>query len=200
MSFQLIGSHTSPFVRKIRLLLINEPINLKNLEFTAVNYLEEAGNKLLREKSPFNQLPVLLDGDQPIFESRVMYNYIAQKYNLKPMSIDEENILSAIDACLSSAINLFSLEKGGIDIQSGTNYFIERQRDRLPSLLNYITPWTIQQQPKTNWNFLTMSLYSSLVWMEFRKIYDLKNHPEMKSFLARFKNCPGVHETEIPGV
>ncbi len=200
MSFHLLGSYTSPFARKIRLLLMNEPINEMKLEFTPVNYLEEAGNKLLREKSPFNQLPVLMDGDQPIYESRVMFNYIVQKYKIKALTIDEENILSAIDTCLSSAIHLFSLEKGGIDIHAGTNYFIEREKARIPSLLNYIKNWTTQQKPEANWNYLTMSLYSLLVWIEFRKIYDLKDHPEMKSFLARFKNCKGVKETEIPGI
>ena len=200
MSYQLFGSYTSPFARKIRLLLMNEPINEMKFEFTPINYFEEAGNKLLREKSPFNQLPVLMDGDQAIYESRVMFNYLAQKYKLKALSIAEENILSAIDTCLSSAINLFSLEKGGIDIHSGQNYFIEREKNRIPSLLNYITDWTRQQKPEVNWNYLTMSLYSALVWMEFRKVYNLKEHPEMKLFLARFKNCPSVKETEIPGV
>lgn len=194
MSLHLIGSYTSPFVRKIRLLLHHD----KSLKFTAVNYLEDEGNKYLREKSPLNQLPLLFDGDQPIYETRVMYNYLAHKNNIKPLSIDEENILSAIDACLSTGVNLFSLRKGGIDITTGINYFIERQNDRIPALLNFLTPWAAKQLPATDWNYLTMSLYSLLVWIEFRDVYNLKNHPEMQAFVERFKNCPGVFETEIP--
>jgi glutathione S-transferase len=194
MTLTLIGSYTSPFVRKIRLLLHGD----KTLVFTPVNYFEEIGNKFLREKSPFNQLPILLDGDQAIYETRVMYNFIVKKNNLPLFSLEEENILSAIDLCLSSGVSLFSLRKGGLDIESKSNYYIERQKLRIPSLLTYLTPWTIKQRPDHDWNYLTMSLYSLLCWMDFRDVYKVSNHPEMVAFLELFKNCPGVIETEIP--
>jgi glutathione S-transferase len=194
MSLTLIGSHTSPFVRKIRLLLFND----KTLVFKPVNYFEEEGNAYLKSVSPFNQLPILFDGDQPIYESRVMFNYLTKKNNWKELSIQEENILSAIDTTLSSAVNLFSLRKGGVDIDAGSNYFIERQKERLPSLLNMLTPWAVSQDPTKDWNFLTMSLYSLLYWMDFREIYDVSKHPELKNFFVKFENCPGVKETTIP--
>ncbi|MBY0412789.1 MAG: glutathione S-transferase family protein [Bdellovibrionales bacterium] len=194
MAMTLIGSYTSPFVRKIRLLLFQD----KTLKFEPVNYFEDEGREYLKKINPFNQLPMLLDGDQPIYESRVMFNYISKKYNLRPLTIDEENILSAIDTTLSSAVNLFSLRKGGIDIDAGDHYFIERQKERLPSLLGLLAPWAAKQDPKTDWNYLTMSLYSLLFWLGMREMYDINLFPEHKSFLERFKNCPGVAETDIP--
>ena len=194
MALTLIGSFTSPYVRKIRLLLWED----KSVEFRPVNYFEEEGNKYLKEINPFNQLPMMLDGEQPIYDSRVMFNYITKKKGLKPLTIEEENILSAIDTTLASAVNLFSLRKGGIDIDAGNHYFIERQRERLPSLLNLITPWAKTQEPAKDWNFLTMSLYSLLFWLEFREMYDIKKHPDLVNFMERFKNCPGVAETDIP--
>lgn len=194
MALTLIGSFTSPYVRKIRLLLWDD----KTVEFKPVNYFEEEGAKYLREINPFNQLPMMLDGDQPIYESRVMFNYIAKKKNLKPLSIEEENILSAIDTTLASGVNLFSLRKGGVDIEAGTNYFIERQKERIPSLLNVLIPWSVKQDPTRDWNFLTMSFYSLVFWLEFREMYDIRKHPELVDFLERFKNCPGVKETDIP--
>ena len=194
MALTLIGSFTSPYVRKIRLLLWED----KTVEFRPVNYFEEEGNKYLKEINPFNHLPMMLDGDQPIYDSRVMFNYITKKKGLKPLTIEEENILSAIDTTLASAVNLFSLRKGGIDIDAGNHYFIERQKERLPSLLNLITPWAKTQEPAKDWNFLTMSLYSLLYWLEFREMYDIKIHPDLVNFMERFKNCPGVAETDIP--
>lgn len=194
MSLTLIGSYTSPFVRKIRLLLWND----KTVKFEPVNYFEEAGNKFLREKSPFNQLPILMDGDQPIYETRVMFNYIAKKQNLKPLTMDEENILSAIDAIISSGVNLFSLRKGGINIDDESNYFLVRQKQRIPTLLKFVTPWAAKQQPDRDWNYLTMSMVSLVYWIEFREIYSLKDFPELIEFRERFKNCPGVEETHIP--
>lgn len=194
MALTLIGSYTSPFVRKIRLLLHGDP----TVTFQPVNYFEEEGNKYLKSINPFNQLPMLLDGDQPIYESRVMFNYIAKKKNLKPLTVEEENILSAIDAIIATGVNLFSLKKGGVNTDDSSNYFLVRQKERIPSLLKMITPWVAAQKPENNWNYLTMSMYSMLYWMTFREIYDYSHEPELVAFLERFKNCPGVAETDIP--
>lgn len=194
MALTLIGSYTSPFVRKVRLLLWSD----KSLMFQPLNYFEEVGNKKLRETSPFNQLPILMDGDQPIYETRVMFNYIAKKQNLKPLSIDQENILSAIDAILSSGVNLFSLKKGGLNVDDESNYFLVRQKERIPTLLKYITPWAAKQNPETDWNYLTMSMVALFDWIEFREVYSLLDFPELKAFRERFNNCPGVEETNIP--
>ncbi len=194
MALTLIGSYTSPYVRKVRLLLWDD----KTVIFKPINYFEEEGNKYLKSINPFNQLPMMLDGDQPIYDSRVMFNYIAKKKGLPELTLEEENILSAIDTTLASAVNLFSLRKGGIDIEAGNHYFIERQKERLPSLLGILSPWAKKQDPKKDWNFLTMSLFSLIYWLEFREMYDIKKHPELVDFLERFKNCPGVAETDIP--
>lgn len=196
MTLTLIGSYTSPYVRKIRLFLWED----KTVVFKPVNYFEEEGNKYLKSINPFNQLPMLLDGEQPIYDSRVMFNYLAKKKAMEPLTIEEENILSAIDTTLASAVNLFSLRKGGIDIEAGNHYFIERQRERLPSLLGLLIPWSLKQDPKKDWNYLTMSFYSLVYWLEFREMYDIRKHPELVDFLERFKNCPGVQETDIPKV
>lgn len=194
MSLTLIGSYTSPYVRKLRLLLHGD----QNVTFKPVNYFEEEGNKYLKSINPFNQLPMLLDGDQPVYDSRVIYNYIAKKKNLKPLTISEENILSAIDTTLATGVNLFSLRKGGVNIEDTSNYFLVRQRERIPSLIEMLKPWAASQKPETDWNYLTMSMYSMLYWMDFREVYNFAAIPEMVDFLKRFKDCPGVAETDIP--
>lgn len=192
MNYTLIGSLTSPYVRKIRLLLNS----LAPYELKSINYLEKNDGDYLKSINPINQIPVLLDGDIKIFDSRVIYNYLAKKHNLSPLSINEENILSAIDAGLDTSINLFSLRRGGLDLNGG-NAYIERQKERVPLILNYLTPWANSQDEKNpaHWNFLNMSLYSYLYWGNFREIIDLSAHPDLQNYLERFKNAPGVAET-----
>ncbi len=192
MALTLIGSYTSPYARKIRLLLHGDT----NVTFKAVNYFEEEGREYLKSINPFNQIPMLLDGDQPIYDSRVIFNYIAKKKNLKPLTIDEENTLSAIDAIIATGVNLFSLKKGGVNIDDSSNYFLVRQKERIPSLLKMITPWVASQKVENNWNYLTMSMFSLLYWMNFREIYDYSHEPELVKFFERFKECPGVKETD----
>lgn len=195
MNYTLIGSFTSPYVRKIRMLLFS----LGTYKFESINYLEKKDSDYLKSINTINQIPILLDGETKIFDSRVIYNYLAKKHHFKPLTIEEENILSAIDAAMDTSINLFSLRRGGLDLQA-ENYYIERQKERVPLILNYLTPWVKSLDPKNNdhWNFLTMSLYAYLYWGEYRSIVDLSSFPEMKTFLEKFRNAPGVQETTPP--
>jgi len=49
-----------------------------------------------------------------------------------------ENVLSAIDGAMDTSINLFSLRRGGMDLDGGNTY-IERQKERVLSILNLLT-------------------------------------------------------------
>ncbi len=195
MNYTLIGSFTSPYVRKIRLLLFK----LGTYEFKSINYLEQKDGEYLKSINPINKIPILLDGDYKIYDSRVIYNYLAKKHHLRVLSIEEENILSAIDAAMDTSINLFSLRRGGLDLNAHNSY-IERQKERVPLILNYLTPWiqTLDEKNLDHWNFLSMSLYSYLYWGEYREILNLDEYPTHKHFLERFKNAPGVTETTPP--
>lgn len=192
MNYKLIGSTTSPYVRKLRLLLNT----LAPYEMKAINYLEKDDSDYLKSINPINQIPVFMDGDQVIFDSRVIYNYLAKKHNLKSFSLDEENILSAIDAAMDTSINLFSLRRGGLDLNSGNTY-IERQKERVPLILNYLTPWASSRDSKNpaHWDFLTMSLYAYLYWGHFREILDLSEFSSLQKFVEDFKSAPGVAES-----
>jgi glutathione S-transferase len=194
MNYTLVGSLTSPYVRKIRLLLHGTPYELK-----VVNYLEEAGNEYLKSINPVNKLPVLIDGDKTILDSRIIYYYLAKKNKWPELTVDEENRLTAIDGAMDTSISLFMYRRGGLDLNGG-NTHVERQKERIPHILNFLTPWvkTLDEKNPAHWNFLTMSLYSYLYWADFREIYSLENHPDLKIFLEKFKNAPGVAETTIP--
>lgn len=195
MNYTLIGSFTSPYVRKLRLLLFS----LGTYQFKSINYLEQKDSEYLKLINPINQIPIFLDGETKIFDSRVIYNYLAKKHHLKPFTIEEENILSAIDAALDTSINLFSLRRGGLDLNA-PNAYIERQHERVPLILDYLTSWvrSLDYKNPDHWNFLTMSLYSYLHWGEFREILNLAQYPEHKFFLEQFKNASGVLETTPP--
>lgn len=197
MAYTLIGSHTSPYARKIRLLLAAKEIPY---HFKAINYLEKNDSDYLKSVSPINQIPILLDGTDKIFDSRVIYNYLGKKHHWSPLSLHEENILSAIDAAMDTSINLFSFQRGGLNLNIQGNYFVDRQKERPSLVLNELKTWiqSLDPQQKNHWNFLSMSLYAYLFWGQYREILDLSSHPEAKEFLEKFKDCPGVRDTDIP--
>jgi glutathione S-transferase len=189
MTYTLIGSTTSPYVRKIRLCMHSKI----SYELKTINYLEQNDAKYLKNVNPINKIPILIDKTEVIFDSRVIYNYLSKKYLWAPLSMKQENILSAIDAALDSSINLFSLQRGGLDL-SVPNPYITRQKERIPLLMDYLSLWTYSAH---EWNFLSMSLYSYLDWASFRGQINLDLYPTMKHFHDYFKNAAGVEETKI---
>lgn len=189
MSYTLIGSTTSPYVRKIRLCLHDKI----TYEFKTVNYMEKQDADYLKSINPINKIPILIDRGQVIYDSRVIYNYLAKKYLWTTLTIQQENILSAIDAALDTSINLFSLKRGGLDLSAPNSYVI-RQQERIALIMTFLTPWVIQNK---DWNFLAMSLYSYLEWASFREQLDLSRYPEMVNFMASFVDRPGIEETKI---
>jgi glutathione S-transferase len=98
---------------------------------------------------------------------------------------------------MDAQINLFSLKRGGMDIDAGNSY-IDRQKERIPLILAYLGPWvqTLDKSNPTHWNFVSMSLYSYLDWGVFRNLLHLKNDSIFIKFLEDFKNSPGVLETK----
>lgn len=198
--FLLIGSLTSPFVRKLRLLfLANEiPFSLQ-----AINYLTPEDSKFLKATNPINKIPVLVikkngENELSIFDSRIIFQFLSKEYSWKPLELHQENTLSFIDALLDSSINLFSLQRAGLDTKAGNNSYIERQWERIDLILENMKPWAKEQDPSLDWNFLNMSLYSFLDWAQFRTVINLKNYPDYADYLERFKNSTGVKETSIP--
>lgn len=189
MNYTLIGSVTSPYVRKLRLLM-HEKINYN---FKTVNYLEKLDADYLKSLNPINKIPIFIDGTSVIYDSRVIYNYLTKKHNWPSLTIEEENILSAIDGAMDTTINLFSLKRGGLDID-GPNTYLIRQKERIPLILNYLGAWAHSQ---TEWNFLSMSLYSYLDWASFREMIKLDDYPLMQIFLERFKSAEGVDATKL---
>src|SRR5690606_30517769 len=129
MSYTLIGSQRSPYARACRMLMIQNGIDF---EFRILNFVDDAKDAdVLAKESPINKVPILIDGNRRIFDSRVIMNYLADKHDLRPLSIDEENYLSAVYSCLDSGVILFLLRRDGFDL--GTpGFFLSRQRARIP--------------------------------------------------------------------
>ncbi len=194
MSYTLLGSAPSPYVRKIRMLMESIPYELQEL-----NIYETQDGLTLNKVNPTNQIPVLMDGDQRIWDSRVIYNYLNRKHKLYPeLSIDEENLITAIDGAMTSAINLLLMKRSGMNTDENF-MFINRQKERIESVLDFLKPY-LGHQGLNEWNFVTISLYTLLDWGVYRNILDLKDRPECQKFLQTHGTRLIVQKTQPPKV
>lgn len=194
--YTLIGSATSPYVRKLRLYFAK---NRLNYEFKSINYLEANDSAYLKTINPINKIPVLVVDNKPIFDSRVIFKFINDQHSLPHLTIEEENILSAIDGAMDTSINLITLQRGGLDLKTCNNTYIARQLERVPLILNYLRPWvkTLSSEKESDWNFLSMSLYSYLYWGQMRKVIDIENDEVMQNFLKQFSTKPFIQESSF---
>ncbi len=191
MGYALYGSKTSPFVRRIRMILQDIPY-----EFKEMNIFEGVDATTLNKINPVNQIPVLTDGDNTIWDSRVIFNYLNSLHRLQNFDWQDENLLTAIDGAMNAGVALLMLKRSGFNIQDSSMY-IDRQKERIKSVLTYLKP-LLTDEFKKQWNFHTISLYCFLDWANFREIINLSDYPEFKEFLKIHENKSIVIQTQIP--
>lgn len=193
MDYVLYGSQTSPFVRRLRMLMSDLPY-----EFKEMNIFEAQDATLLNKINPLNQVPVLVHGEKTIWDSRQIFQYLNQRHGFESLSWEDENLLTAIEGAMDSGIALLMMKRSGMNIEE--NYmFIGRQKDRIESVLDYLKPW-LSGKSAEEWRFCTMTLYAFLDWGMFRGIVSIQNRPECQKFLDTHSQKPEAIATKIPKV
>lgn len=193
MGYVLYGSKTSPFVRRIRVMLESIPYDFREL-----NIFEGQDAVDLNKINPINQIPVLVDGENTIWDSRVIFNYLNSIHRFQNIDWKDENLLTAIDGAMSAAVSLLMLKRSGINTQEPYMYIV-RQKDRIESILDYLKPYITNEAMK-EWNFHTISLYCFLDWALFRDLIKIDHRPECLALLEKYKPKPILIDTQIPKV
>ena len=193
MPYQLYGSQTSPFVRRIRILMENIQYEFKELE------IFERDAQLLNKINPINQVPVLVDDGKVIWDSRQIFAYLNSFHRFQNMDWDDENSLTAIDNAMSSAVALLLMRRSGINIDEPLMY-VQRQKERIESVLDHLTPFIREKVATQAWDFHTISLYAFFDWGTFRNLIDLSKRKECLELLALHVDRSIIKETAIPKV
>lgn len=192
MSYTLYGSKTSPYVRRIRLFLNN----VTHI-FSEINYLDEEQNLKLKKINPIMKIPVLVDNQMPIFESRIIHRYLASHWGEKALSWEQENHISMMDGALDSFINLFLLRKSGINIDDPKFFYLVRQKERALEILSQLEK-LCSEKKFNNWDYVSHSLYSFLDWADFRQFLPLNEpaYQHLKEWRNAQNERPQVKNTD----
>ena len=182
---KLYGSQTSPYVRRIRLLLAATAHDFINL-----NIFAGADRETLAALNPTLRIPMLDDEGQVIFDSGVIYRYLAAKLGLAPLSWYQENQLTVINAVNDSLVMLLQLSRSGFDTNDDKLFF-NLQRERVATSL-----FVLEQQAANGefaqWNYVAMALYSLLDWTLFRELLELDDYPALLAFCQQNKQQPMI--------
>lgn len=186
---KLYGSTTSPFVRRIRIVLASTPHEFINLEiFTGKD------RELLASRNPTLKVPCLEDEGQMVFDSRIIYRYLADKLGHQRLSWDQENQLTLIDAACDSFVQLLILSRSDIDISEDRLHF-RLQKERIEAVLTTLEDQLIQGGFE-QWGYPEICLYSLIDWVEFRELHTLASYPELRRFREKHADRIEVTATD----
>lgn len=184
---KLIGSTTSPYVRRTRLLLADRPYDFVNLDI----YGE--GRDELRKNNPALKIPMLDDEGQEIYDSRVIARYLGSKLGLPALSWDLENKLTLIDAANDSCVTLLLSKRSGLDIEQDA-LFYNLQRERIMTTLRTLSAM-VDAGEFAEWHYPSICLFSLVDWLDFRALVDFQGIESLLSFRDHNLQQPMVAET-----
>ncbi|QOL25985.1 glutathione S-transferase family protein [Thalassotalea sp. LPB0316] len=186
---KLIGSTTSPFVRRIRLLTQDNDV-----EFINIDIFSEQGAQILSQNNPAKKVPVLVDGDTQIYDSRIIFNYLSQKLQLEPLSWPQQNLLTVIDAANDSLVSILLCQRSGFDTQSDKLFF-NLQNQRLASIFPVLEQ-AAQHGEFGSWHYPSICLFCLLDWASFRDLVKWQHFRALQAFYQKALQQPLVAQTD----
>ena len=184
----LYGSVTSPYVRRLRILMEG-----KDFEFSNIHLFNPEDRKMLTEKNPTLKIPMLQDGDAVIYDSRVIFRYLSDKLDLPAITWEQENLLTVIDSANDSFVQMFILSNSEFDTSDDRLYF-NLQRERIGVVFKTLEA-EVQKGTFDNWDYPAICLYCMLDWVTFRNLYDYSEYEALNKFYAANSDRSIVKET-----
>ncbi|MFT6084915.1 MAG: glutathione S-transferase [Glaciecola sp.] len=172
---KLIGSTTSPYVRRLRMWM-------SEIEhgFEQVDIFNSADRARLVASNPTLKVPMLEDGARIIFDSGAIYRYLTKKLNKAELSWEQTNLLTLIDSANDSLVQMFLLSRSGIDTNADKLYF-RLQRERFDVVFSELDK-AAEKGAFTQWNYASISLFCLLDWSSYRETYDYSGLPNLVAF------------------
>lgn len=186
---KLIGSTTSPYVRRIRILLDEERYEFVNLDI----YGEDRDE--IRRSNPTLKIPVLESDGQEIYDSRIIARYISSAQGRDPLTWDQQNQLTLIDGANDSAVTLLLSKRSGLDVDTPGVLFFDLQRERIMTTLRTLTA-QVEDGQFEEWNYPAICLYCLVDWLDFRTLVDFSGIESLLAFRDSRKDTPWVAETD----
>lgn len=186
---KLYGSITSPYVRRLRLFLYE-----KDYEFINLDIFSESDRELLTKANPAQKIPFLNDHGINIFDSNVIFRYLTKKFKLEDLSWQQENELTLINAINDSMVSMLILQRSDIKVdQSGL--FFDLQRERAETVFKELDKLA-ENNKFEQWNYVAISLFCLLDWLDFRKMFNWQEFKNLQSFYKKQLSKPCIKETD----
>lgn len=205
---KLYGHDTSPYVRRIRVLLAELGLPFER----DANSWSNPDAEVLR-LNPLLRVPALTDGELLLLDSKLIATYLYDRYPSSPPApagnelplqrtlwhkehrYDDENMLLVLDGATDSTINVFLLEMDGL--KPAEVPYLKRQLQRVQSSMAWLDEKLAGKVSLHDGavSFFDLSLVCALQWMQFRDRYPVAQHPNLLRFISAHKDRPSLQAT-----
>ena len=189
---KLYGSLTSPYVRRLRILMSDMEHDFQN-----VNIFAQTDRDEFRKINPVMKLPMLEDQTNTecpyLYDSGVIAEYLLAKQEKPALSIAEKNVLSVINAASDSLVSILMLKRSDVDTNQDKLFF-NAQRDRVKLCVETLNE-QVKQGKFKQWNYPAISLLVFVEWATFRSLFDFVDYPELLKFVADNQHQEHVKST-----
>lgn len=175
---ELFGYINSPFVRHVCIALAEA-----KLPYTFTQIDGDISAKL----SPTKKVPFLKDGAVFLSDSTSILRYIREQADQTFLpSVQDLDTYCLINTLMDSTINLFLLERGGVNFE-GVNY-IERQQNRVKEGLAHLDQLNITAASHGHDVVLRLQCY--IAWGLFRQRFSIDGLDNLQALLEASNTEP----------
>lgn len=194
--FELYGTVTSPYVRRVRLVL-----HELGLPCTLVDTATEAGQARLRALTPLWKVPVVRTPEgSVILDSQSIVDHLRRTQPRWPFRavgdlVDEANLTNVVVGALDTAINVFYLRKDGAD--PAALPYLAKQVARVDAAMAWVEEHLplLGGGPQLAPTLPGVALFAALEWMDFRSAWPVRTHPALEAWRRAEASRPGWAET-----
>ena len=185
---KLLGSATSPYVRRIRLLLGDRDYEFASLDIYGADRDE------LRRHNPALKVPMLIDGERSVYDSRVIARYLSDQFGHAPLDWAQENQLTLIDAANDSMVTLALSKRSGLDVSDDVMFY-HLQHERIARSIDALSEQAAAGA-FDEWHYPTICVFCLVDWAEMRDLFDFSGHQPLLDVRERHRNQSMVAETD----
>ncbi len=183
---KLYGSYTSPFVRHCRIALSQGKIAY---EFIETDY------KMSAELSPVQKVPFLKNGDLTLTDSSSILKYVRELSGKDFFKdLQDFDLFTLTNTLLDSTINLFLLERSGLDLSSVP--YLARQSARIQSGLKALDALVKPEESMASDSHIRCACF--IDWAIYRDRLKFSAYENLLTLLENAKANPYFKESTPP--
>lgn len=199
--FTLLSSKTSPYGRKVR--IVADILGLED-KYNLQHASTIDGDDPLREINPLGKIPALIpNGGNPIFDSRLIVDYLEFKYgqgNIVPLDPNDRYrilTLATLAEGINDALIMITYEKRFRSPQQASEVWLEHQYGKVRRGLKSVTT---QLEGFKAPNIAAITLACALGYADWRMQLDWRSEfPQLENWLSDFeKQVPAWERTKAP--